>query len=93
VVTYLLLIALSIAVTGCSVFGKKTTLFVIDKTDIQAYPKGAKVVIPAGSQWVDEDGNTTITWEEETELTMPTNGYLLSNWYLQDVVEANIERK
>jgi len=96
VVILLGLLLASITQSGCSLAAKQPrpiVLHPIQKSDIFSIPAGAEVVIKKGTEVRDPKTNEVVErWDQDTTITTEKAGWFLSDYYLTEVAEAQVNR-
>jgi len=94
IMTRLLLLLLSIQLTGCSLIAPKQIVFnPIEKSDIFMIPAGADIIIPAGTIIHGDKGQVVAQWDVETIIPAEKTGYFLSQLFFDVVLKAKIEKE
>ena len=89
------LLLASIGLNGCSTTKAKRAIVFhpIEKSDIFSVPAGAEVLIKAGTEITDpKTGEVVERWDQDTKINTEKDGWFLSDFYLQEVADAQANR-
>jgi len=92
-ITIIPILFLCLFLTGCLGLGKQPIwIYPVEKSDIFTMPSGATVKIAAGTQIIKKDkkGNDVVVaeWTEDTEIYVEKDGRFLSDFVMNEIVEA-----
>jgi len=67
-------------------------IYPIDNDDIYSVPQGSTIFIPSGATVTDDKGKVTYTYPDNQKIPVVKQGWVLSDFYVNQVMEAKVKK-
>jgi hypothetical protein len=93
IVVKLLLVSLALSVCNGCASTQRVVVYPIQNEDMFEAPVGSLLIIPEDTKVFDDKGKTIYTYPKEEKHTILKQGWVLSDFYVKEVMKAIVEKK